>query len=111
MERGKGKMIKVLEAVLILFGCGGLIWELTRRTRKLKEQQSLLDARQSQIEALQTQSATAARELEKLRQEVWQSANTIHFYAALSQENIPPTQIKENQQAIQAQCEQIFSQL
>lgn len=69
---------------------------------------------EKQLEGLykaKEQESAKAQKLKQFQDMVWQSINTIHLYAALSEEQNDLLEIKENQQFIQKECEKIEKEL
>lgn len=79
--------------------------------RKKEIQFRDVQAQMSQMQEQMEQTIRMSNDIKAVRDEVWDSANTIHLYAALSDEESNAVSIKEKQSEIIRLSEKIMRQI
>ena len=96
-------IILILLVLIIVY----LVVLLRKKEIQLREVQAQMSRMQEQIE----QTIQTSNDIKAVRDEIWASANTIHLYAALSDEESNSVSIKEKQSEIIRLSEKIMCQI
>ncbi|MBO5130548.1 MAG: hypothetical protein J6B95_09430 [Oscillospiraceae bacterium] len=96
-------IILILLVLIIVY----LVILLRKKEIQLREGQAQMSRMQEQIE----QTIQTSNDIKAVRDEIWASANTIHLYAALSDEESYSVSIKEKQSEIIRLTEKIMRQI
>lgn len=95
--------------LILLFGLLSIVFcvMFLRQKKKMSQKNDDYEKLVEELKKAKEQGHFTVRKFDQFQDKVWQAINTIHLYAALSEEESDSLKIKENQQAIQMECEKI----